>query len=212
MCAMELRVKRYATELEFRADVSVMAKRGWSVQAQSAAVHQGKVDMGKTLGKAMLSPIAAVAAGRSRKADTTEMIVTWERPEEYAGKTASLVFVSPGKRAVEVTKALKDITGIALAESFRVVTAARKGAPQTLKSNLLVADAEEIAERLEQLGATVEVVVADLPRETAGPGAASATDGADVVAKLKQLAELRDAGILSTEEFDTKKKELLAKF
>lgn len=42
---------------------------------------------------------------------------------------------------------------------------------------------------------------------TAGPGTPSAS--VDAMAQLKQLGELRDAGILTADEFESKKAELL---
>jgi hypothetical protein len=41
-----------------------------------------------------------------------------------------------------------------------------------------------------------------------GPAAASAPQG-DYITQIKQLAELRDAGILTDEEFEAKKKQIL---
>ena len=50
--------------------------------------------------------------------------------------------------------------------------------------------------------------LADTP---AGAPVAAAPAAPDVMAQLKQLGELKDAGILSTEEFDAKKTELLSR-
>ncbi|QQA42121.1 SHOCT domain-containing protein [Pelagovum pacificum] len=54
----------------------------------------------------------------------------------------------------------------------------------------------------------VEAALAD---QTPAPAAASAQAGDDPIAMLERLAKLRDAGILSAEEFDAKKAELLSR-
>jgi hypothetical protein len=47
--------------------------------------------------------------------------------------------------------------------------------------------------------------------EAPGAAEASVTSADDVPTKLKQLAELHSAGILTDEEFETKKSELLSR-
>lgn len=52
---------------------------------------------------------------------------------------------------------------------------------------------------------------APLPAPTAAAAPAPGGTGGDVMAQLKQLGELRDAGVLTPEEFDAKKTELLSR-
>ena len=47
-----------------------------------------------------------------------------------------------------------------------------------------------------------------LPTATGDP---SRADGSDLIARLKELGELRDAGILTEEEFASKKAEILSR-
>lgn len=63
---------------------------------------------------------------------------------------------------------------------------------------------EDEQARISQLEATQAQAQAPPP-----PPPASATGGEDVVAKLKQLAELKSSGALSQEEFDAAKAKLL---
>ncbi len=48
-----------------------------------------------------------------------------------------------------------------------------------------------------------------IARERMGQPSAQATSAPDAMEQLKKLAELRDAGVITAEDFETKKSELL---
>ncbi|MDP9418939.1 MAG: PH domain-containing protein, partial [Actinomycetota bacterium] len=55
----------------------------------------------------------------------------------------------------------------------------------------------------------VDAVRARLSTSTAEPAAAASTLQPDIIGQIRQLGELREAGVLSQEEFEAKKAELL---
>lgn len=65
----------------------------------------------------------------------------------------SVVITAGGMTKVQVIKAVKEITGLGLAESKALVDAA----PKAIKENVGKADAEEMKKKLEAAGATVEL-------------------------------------------------------
>ncbi len=48
------------------------------------------------------------------------------------------------------------------------------------------------------------------PQQPAAPPPAAPAGGGDLIAQLKELAELKDQGILTQEEFDAQKRRILA--
>ncbi len=64
-----------------------------------------------------------------------------------------VILKSGGEQKVQVIKAVKDITGKGLKEAKDLVD----GAPQTVKAGVSKADAEELKQQLEAVGATVEI-------------------------------------------------------
>lgn len=65
----------------------------------------------------------------------------------------TVVLADAGANKINVIKAVREITGLGLAESKAVVD----GAPKPVKENVAKADAEEAKAKLEEAGATVEL-------------------------------------------------------
>lgn len=65
----------------------------------------------------------------------------------------TVVLAAAGDQKINVIKAVREITGLGLAESKGLVD----GAPKPVKENIAKADAEEIKAKLEAAGATVEM-------------------------------------------------------
>lgn len=65
----------------------------------------------------------------------------------------TIVLQSAGDQKINVIKAVREITGLGLAESKALVD----GAPKTVKENAPKAEAEEAKKALEEAGATVEL-------------------------------------------------------
>ena len=65
----------------------------------------------------------------------------------------TVVLASAGDQKINVIKAVREITGLGLAESKALVD----GAPKPIKENVAKADAEEAKAALEAAGATVEL-------------------------------------------------------
>ncbi len=64
-----------------------------------------------------------------------------------------------------------------------------------------------VARRQQQRWATEDAPAYE--QQAAAPGAAPTPAGGDYVAELEQLAKLRDQGVITAEDFETKKKQLL---
>ena len=67
--------------------------------------------------------------------------------------TFTVVLASAGDQKINVIKAVREITGLGLAESKALVD----GAPKPVKENVAKADAEDAKSKLEAAGATVEL-------------------------------------------------------
>ena len=67
--------------------------------------------------------------------------------------TFTVVLASAGDQKINVIKAVREITGLGLAESKALVD----GAPKPVKENVAKADAEDAKSKLEAAGATVEM-------------------------------------------------------
>jgi hypothetical protein len=69
---------------------------------------------------------------------------------------------------------------------------------------------EEIGQAMDELGIEKQVVTDDDREDGAGGGVADESGGTgDYLAELTELAKLRDQGILTDEEFEAKKKQIL---
>lgn len=64
-----------------------------------------------------------------------------------------VILTSPGAGKLQVVKAVKDLTGLGLKEAKEVVD----GAPKAVKEKVSKAEAEEIAAKLKEAGAEVEI-------------------------------------------------------
>ena len=64
-----------------------------------------------------------------------------------------VILTSPGAGKLQVVKAVKDLTGLGLKEAKEVVD----GAPKAVKEKISKAEAEEIAAKLKESGAEVEI-------------------------------------------------------
>ena len=73
--------------------------------------------------------------------------------EEAAKTEFNVVLKDAGASKINVIKVVKEVTGLGLAESKAMVD----GAPATIKENVAKAEAEEMANKLKEAGAIVEL-------------------------------------------------------
>lgn len=66
----------------------------------------------------------------------------------------TVVLKSGGASKLNVVKVVKDLTGLGLKEAKEMVD----GAPKNIKENIAKAEAEEIANKLKEAGADVEII------------------------------------------------------
>lgn len=89
-------------------------------------------------------------------------------------------------------------------------TAVVAGTATAVSGRVQRRQAERFAERDAQIYAKQDAAYAEqAPPETAPPPAAAAASTEDVVSQLKGLAELRDQGILTEQEFAAQKSKIL---
>ena len=74
-------------------------------------------------------------------------------PAEEAKSDFNIILKDAGGQKVAVIKAVKDITGLGLADAKGLVD----GAPKAVKEGVEKAEAEELKTKLEEAGATVEL-------------------------------------------------------
>ncbi len=81
-------------------------------------------------------------------------------PEEGGGKPAeeektefSVILLSFGDKKIQVIKVVREITGLGLKEAKDAV----EGAPKAVKEGIKKEEAEEIKEKLEKVGAKIEI-------------------------------------------------------
>lgn len=85
------------------------------------------------------------------------------------------------------------------------------GTAQAVTGRVARRQAENFAQRDAQIAAQRQAAYAEATAPAAsGVAAVSAPGGEDVIAKIKQLGELRDQGLLTEEEFAAQKAKLLA--
>jgi len=95
-------------------------------------------------GVSAAAPVAVAAAGAAPAGG--------EEVEEKSEFT--IVLKESGSEKISVIKAVREITEIGLKEAKDLV----EGAPQNIKENVKKEDAEEMKKKLEEAGATVELV------------------------------------------------------
>jgi len=96
-------------------------------------------------GVSAAAPAVAVAAGPAAGGEEAAAA-----PEKA---TATVILKSAGDQKINVIKAVREITGLGLAESKALVD----GAPKAVKENVAKADADDAKAKLEAAGATVEL-------------------------------------------------------
>lgn len=93
-------------------------------------------------GVSAAAPVAAAAAAPAEAGEAAE--------EQTA---FTIMLTAAGDQKINVIKAVREITGLGLAESKALVD----GAPKAVKENVAKADAEEAKKALEAAGASVEL-------------------------------------------------------
>jgi ribosomal protein L7/L12 len=140
---------------------------------------------------------------------------------------ANVTLMAAGPKPIHVIKILRAATGASLKNAKQLVDRA----PTMILANADPAPAATLRSSLEQVGASVvlEPVDAPEPVEPDSPATAAVTPPAagdppaessrspsaagtpDVFDQIRRLGELRESGLITTDEFDAKKAELLAR-
>jgi large subunit ribosomal protein L7/L12 len=138
--------------------------------------------------------------------------------------------IATGSKKIQVIKVLREITGVGLADAKGFVDRA----PTMILADADPATAMQLKSSLERAGASVLIEPVDVPEPIEAPtppaGSAAPSAGAadapnepsvpaapdvpaspDVFDQIRRLGELRDAGLITPDEFDTKKAELLTR-
>jgi len=216
-------VKKYTSEHEFEKDAEKMIKRGWHLEGQSTRTKKWSPMTGFFTNKGITT--VTWIKGAIPQAGPEGAAVS----EIAGGVTLLLMSVPQGKDARKrIHQLLADSEGLIahgfkaptsslgfserlqrLGELANLVKGASAGASQVF-GPYEAPQAESVATQLRQVGATVEIEAR--PSLSIAGGVSGPTETADSpVPKLKQLAELREAGIVTEQEFESKKAELLSR-
>jgi Short C-terminal domain len=178
----EVKVKTYDNHKDFEHDAKKMTHDGWMPDQQVA--DRGKVSVGGTVAKTVFTGGLGLITGLSHKSD--KVTVTWvKQPKGFVPKEFLEVPDVPAPRVFphEPYFGATILSPVRKGEEFR-----QAPPPQS------------------QLAPTVVMSAIETPAVSPLP------EGKSVVEKLRDLAALRDEGIISSEEFEAKKAELLAAF
>ena len=96
-------------------------------------------------GVSAAAPVAVAAAGGAAAGG--------EEAAEEAKSAYNIMLTSAGEKKIDVIKAVREVSGLGLAESKAVVDSA----PKMVKENVPAEEAEEAKKKLEEAGATVEL-------------------------------------------------------
>jgi hypothetical protein len=217
-------VKKYKSEREFERDAEKMMKKGWHIEGQSTRTKKWSLTTGSFTNKGITTvtwlkgpiPQAVPEGAVARIGGGGVTLLLMSVPEEkevrkrinhllaeseglvahgFKPPTSSLGFRERVQRLVEISKVVKVVS---------------EGTSQVV-GPYEAATAESIASELRQAGATVEIEArAGLPSASGGGSVRIDTPDSPMT-RLKQLAELREAGIVTEQEFESKKVELLSR-
>lgn len=147
--------------------------------------------------------------------------VEWERPRGVSGAKVTAGIMTAGLSVLATgVKNGKTGTEMIPVRSITSVTTARDGMLNSKVSIITSGNTVDFRvshKEAETVKATlIQLIGGTHPAQQQAPAAAPVAPAAsipavDVTAQLHQLASLRDAGVLSDEEFATKKAELLAR-
>lgn len=161
-------------------------------------------------------------SGKNAKVSIHVDRIEWELPRGVSGAklTAGVLTLGASMLATGVKNG-KSGTEMIPVKSISSVTTSRDGmmnskvsvitSGNTVDFRVSHAEAKTVKDTLTQLilgGHPAQ----QAPAAPAAPAPAAAAPQADIAAQLQQLAGLRDAGVLTEEEFSAKKAELLARF
>lgn len=214
-------IRKYKSEREFEKDAEKMIKKGWHIEGQSTRTKKWSLATGFFTNKGITTvtwikgPIPETSsdgAGSQEGRSSVTLLLMSVPEDKEARKRINHVLVDSEGLIARGFKPPTSSLGMRervqrFGELSKLVKAASEGTSQTL-GPYDPAQAESLANELRQAGATVEIVA------PSGPATSSEADDQtravdSPVLKLKQLAELRDAGIVTEQEFEAKKAELL---
>ncbi|HEX6887167.1 MAG TPA: SHOCT domain-containing protein [Candidatus Nanopelagicales bacterium] len=186
-------------------------------QAAGQATTAAKQRDQSTLDQAGPMPDGALWRGVSHEAGRNAVVTLYRDRIERVKATSKLSLtgmLTGGAQDVEVIP-MKSVSSVQVRRGswYHDVTVYCSG--NTIVLSMDAADAERLRSLvMEQvLGGSPSGAPASPPAPAPAPatGPAPAPGGDDVVARIRQLGELRDAGLLTDEEFEAKKADLLGR-
>jgi hypothetical protein len=199
-------VKKYKSEHDFEKDAERMIKQGWHIEGQSTRTKNFSLtgwgfmtNKGITTVTWIKGPIPG---------GVTLVLVSAPAEKDARKRVNHALYVAEGL----IAQGLKGPTsslGIRermerMNELAKLVRAASEGTPQII-GEYEPERVESLSTELSQARATIEIRPPTLSPPTDGSNHAESA-----VTKLKQLAELRTAGIVTEQEFESKKAQLLS--
>jgi hypothetical protein len=187
----ELKVKVYDNHKDFEHDAKKMGKDGWMPQQEVG--DKGKVSVTGTIGKTVFTGGLGLITGVSHKSG--KLTVTWVKaPRGFVPREFVDVPEVPAPRMFQPEPyfAATLLAQVPPGREFDVPAARPAAEPRT----------EPVA--LPAANQPVDQAVMS-PSESA-----NASPAVDIVAKVRQLAILRDEGLITPEEFEAKRAQLIA--
>jgi hypothetical protein len=192
----EAKAKTYDHEKDYRKDAPKMARDGWVPEGQTGT--RGGVSLGGTAAKFLLTGGLGAITGFSHKGD--KISVTWMKPPTpYTPREYAVVppIPEPRKFSHESYFSAKLVDPVKADEEFSVgsATPMAGSAPAPVAPAPVAADSVTPVPVVQSASITADTSAAPVP---------------SVPDKLRQLAALRDEGIITAEEFESAKAKLLA--
>lgn len=180
-----------------------------------------RVTKGDHMNDSPLYQFTSHIAGKNAKVSIYVDRVEWERPRGVSGGKVTAGVLTMGMSVLATgVKNGKSGTEMIPVKSMTSVTTSRDGmlnskvsvitAGNTVDFRVSHAEAKIVKDTLTRLMLGTHPTQGSAPAPAAPP-VETAAPAPDLAAQLQQLASLRDAGVLTEEEFTAKKAELLAR-
>jgi hypothetical protein len=219
--ARTVEIKKYKSERDFQNDAEKMIKKGFRIEGQSTRTKNWSFTTGFLTNKGITTvtwvkePQAVIAdRGQSDGVDAVTLVLASVPQEKEIRKRVDHELLEAEGLLAHGLKPAPTLLGLRermerMGELAKLVKAASEGTPQAI-GRFAPERAESLASILRSAGAKVELW-APTPAHAIEAGNGDGPPKAEsALTKLKQLAELHDAGVVSDQEFEAKKAELLA--
>jgi hypothetical protein len=202
-----VKIKNYDNGKDYARDANSMAKAGWMPQGESAG--RGKVSVGGTAGKLVLTAGLGAITGMSRKG--SKMTVTWVKQLPYHEPRVFMIVPGIPEARTFPHEPYFTATNLARMQAGDEYPAAGATDAQPVSAGQAPG---RTMPRTGDADAPYSLPVKTRPQQViaqdAGVAPPRSAGQPSVAVRLKDLAELHDAGLITDEEFAAKRSALIA--